>query len=240
VIDLIIQCGSKFALHQWLDARGLGENTQDTDPASPTFGDYFYSHTHENSTFIYWRHPSGKLEATPTTYHNGYYGILRFRTITDMESTIAGWVRNSTAASVLESFSGYGGEGVTLLAPEDIKAHLLNIGVPGHEILGGMSWSDPRVWWLGPTMIGDQRIIDGVTYESTIDWNVWSPTQYPGGWIVVEEEQPVIPDWQSWTGHNEDLYQVGDEVMHNGQHWRAIVGNNHWEPGVFGWELVQT
>lgn len=48
-----------------------------------------------------------------------------------------------------------------------------------------------------------------------------------------------IPDWEPWTsGLNEDLYQVGDEVMHNGQHWRATVGNNHWEPGVYGWELV--
>ena len=25
---------------------------------------------------------------------------------------------------------------------------------------------------------------------------------------------------------------------HNGQRWIATVGNNHWEPGVYGWEPV--
>jgi len=43
--------------------------------------------------------------------------------------------------------------------------------------------------------------------------------------------------WQEWDGVNENLYQVGDVVMHNGQTWIATVGNNHWEPGEYGWEV---
>lgn len=33
---------------------------------------------------------------------------------------------------------------------------------------------------------GDRVIFNGVVYESTVDGNVWSPTDYPAGWVVVE------------------------------------------------------
>jgi hypothetical protein len=51
MIDLILHAGTKFALHQWLDARGLGVNVQDTDAISPTFGEWSYTHTHEDTTY---------------------------------------------------------------------------------------------------------------------------------------------------------------------------------------------
>ena len=34
---------------------------------------------------------------------------------------------------------------------------------------------------------------------------------------------------------NADLYQVGAKVTHNGDRWVSNTGNNHWEPGVYGW-----
>lgn len=46
--------------------------------------------------------------------------------------------------------------------------------------------------WIPPTgghdayMLGDKILYtDGLVYESTIDNNVWSPVDYPQGWIVV-------------------------------------------------------
>jgi chitodextrinase len=33
---------------------------------------------------------------------------------------------------------------------------------------------------------GDRVIFNGVVYESTVDGNVWSPADYPAGWVVVE------------------------------------------------------
>jgi len=51
------------------------------------------------------------------------------------------------------------------------------------------------------------------------------------------EPSPTHPTWQTWSGNNADLYQVGDIVTHNGQDWIATVGNNHWEPGVYGWDV---
>ncbi len=46
-------------------------------------------------------------------------------------------------------------------------------------------WSDPRLWAYSNVMTGDQREFDGVLWESTIDFNVWTPTQYPQGWLEV-------------------------------------------------------
>jgi len=47
------------------------------------------------------------------------------------------------------------------------------------------------------------------------------------------------PAWVPWDGHNASLYQVGAEVMHNGTHWVSNTPDNHWEPGVFGWDVVE-
>ena len=241
MIDLVVQSGTKLALEQWLDARGLGDSTQDTDATSPTFGQWFYQHTDPNSTFIWWRHPSGKLEATfdntdpenpVVTFFQGFYGILRFRETISIEA----WVRTNTAVAILDSFPAYGGEGIAIVTPEKVNDHLDTIGMPRHEFAGGCEWSDPRVWWASPVMIGDQREIDGVTYESLVDFNVWSPEQYPAGWQVVEQA-PAIPAWAPWPGFG-PLYQVGDQVTHNGSTWESTTPNNSWEPGVFGWVVV--
>ena len=100
--------------------------------------------------------------------------------------------------------------------------------------------------WVQPTGAHDTYSLDfevmhnGSHYISERDDNTREPGTFDSGWrlIVDEPSEPEIPDWQPWDGNNESLYQIGDEVMHNGTHWRATVGNNHWEPGVFGWEAV--
>lgn len=45
--------------------------------------------------------------------------------------------------------------------------------------------------WVQPTgahdayNIGDQVLFNGLVYESIIDANVWSPTDYPQGWQLI-------------------------------------------------------
>jgi hypothetical protein len=235
MIDLVVHAGTKFALEQWLAARGLGNQIQDTEPTSPTFGQWFYSHTYPGH-FIWWRHPEGKLAATANTVYSGFYGILRFADT--MPASFETWVRNNTAVSVLEGFSGYGGEGITLLSPEDINAHLDNIGMPRHEFVGGCEWSDPAIWWLSPVMIGDEREYDGQIWESLIDFNVWSPTQYPEGWLLVGDAEPAILPWVQPTGA-QDAYPLNALVTFNGQTWKNTgSAANVWQPGVFGWVVV--
>lgn len=47
--------------------------------------------------------------------------------------------------------------------------------------------------------------------------------------------------WKQPEGEH-DAYQIGDVVLHNDQVWECVEGdgsgNNVWEPGVFGWEVV--
>ena len=232
MIDLVVHAPSKLALEQWMAARGFGTLVQDVDPSSSTFGDWIYTNDQSRSFFYYWRHPSGKLEASKddtdpenviVTFYNGFYATLRF--VEAIPPELQTWVETSTATSILEGFNGVGGEGVTILNPEDIEAHLASIGVPSHEFAGGMTWSDPALWAFQNVMTGDVRTFDGVDYESLIDFNVWTPTQFPGGWQLYV---PVVGEWAPNTS-----YTVGDEVNYLDitysclQSHTSIVG---WEP----------
>lgn len=48
--------------------------------------------------------------------------------------------------------------------------------------------------WVRPTgahdayQTGDLVTFEGATYESTIDGNTWSPTEYPQGWKKVDDD----------------------------------------------------
>ena len=241
-VDLIVQSGTTFALHQWLDARGLGDNVQDTDATSPTFGEWLYTHTYPGSTFHYWNHPDGKIPLTyddsdpeniAVTYFGGFFARLSFQTVEDMPASLTDWVANNTAVAILQGLNGVGGEGVVILNPEDLYAHCEGIGAPvwGGLLGVGNTWSDPALWAFENVMTDDERTFDGVVYRSTIDFNVWTPTQYPQGWVEVgpaEPDPPQIAEWAVGTS-----YTVGDLVTYQGvtyscrQSHTAIVG---WQP----------
>lgn len=44
-------------------------------------------------------------------------------------------------------------------------------------------WEQPDS--TNPYMKGDKVSFNGVTYESAIDNNIWSPAAYPAGWIAI-------------------------------------------------------
>jgi hypothetical protein len=67
-----------------------------------------------------------------------------------------------------------------------------NVWEPGTGVLWeDMSPPPPVAEWVQPTgghdayNIGDRVLFGGLTYESLINANVWSPTAYPAGWTVV-------------------------------------------------------
>ena len=55
----------------------------------------------------------------------------------------------------------------------------------GEETGETQEWEQPDP--TNPYNTGDRVIFEGVIYESTIDGNVWSPTDYPQGWKKVTE-----------------------------------------------------
>jgi len=231
-VDLIIHAGTKFALHQWLSARSLGTNIQDADPESETFGEWIYTHDVGVSLFHYWNHPSGKIPAPSpidedVSWLSGFYARLSFSDVDSIPATLTDWVANNTATSILETFSGVGGEGVTIVNPEDVYNYLEANELPKWGGLLGVSnrWSDPALWAFSSVMTGDQRDFDGQTYESLIDFNVWTPTQYPQGWQVVDT--PPTVEWQAGT-----TYAVGDEVEYQGVMYRCLQAHT----AIVGWQ----
>ena len=80
---------------------------------------------------------------------------------------------------------------------------------------------------------GEKVTHNGEDWQSDINANVWEPgvSQWTNLNVVVP---PGYPAWAPWPGSG-PTYQVGERVTHNGFNWEATVGNNVWEPGVFGW-----
>ena len=116
--------------------------------------------------------------------------------------------------------------------------------------------------WIAPTgahdmyKVGEYMIFtDEKIYKCVMDTN-FSPTDYAQAWII-DGEEPVVPEepeepevtynsngtvagstWVAWNNYPATLYQIGDTVTHNGILYIATTGNNYWEPGVFGWNVV--
>lgn len=66
----------------------------------------------------------------------------------------------------------------------------------------------------------------------------WTPTDAPSLWakVVTSDTGEPLP-WQQ--PDNTNPYMKGDKVTHNGQTWVSTIDNNVWEPGVYGWEVVE-
>lgn len=102
--------------------------------------------------------------------------------------------------------------------------------------------------WVQPLGATDAYMKDDVVIhnekkcKSTIDNNVWEPGVY--GWELVDgssesgEPSTDIPEWKQPSGSH-DAYSIGDKVTHNGKTYISTADNNVWEPGVYGWELVE-
>lgn len=66
----------------------------------------------------------------------------------------------------------------------------------------------------------------------------WNPVDAPSLWAKVLIPDPgIIPEWEQPSSTNP--YMTGDKVRHNGKIWISTIDNNVWEPGVYGWDIVE-
>lgn len=68
----------------------------------------------------------------------------------------------------------------------------------------------------------------------------WTPDKTPALWTEVAKPGE-IPVWRQPTGA-QDAYQKGDKVHYpdkDGPVYISTVDNNTWEPGVYGWEMLE-
>lgn len=103
---------------------------------------------------------------------------------------------------------------------------------------------------LGATdayMKGDKVSFEGAYYQSTIDYNVWSPTAYPQGWTKLDDAGEVpepepgdeYPEFVQPTGAH-DAYNIGDKVTYNGHRYECLTNGNAYSPDAYpqGWKQI--
>lgn len=66
----------------------------------------------------------------------------------------------------------------------------------------------------------------------------WNPIDAPSLWAKVLIPDPgIIPEWEQPSSTNP--YMAGDKVRHNNKIWISTIDYNVWEPGVYGWDIVE-
>lgn len=128
--------------------------------------------------------------------------------------------------------------GTLLRALEIIVEHLLDPETLAPEEFGAVAsvypdWEPDQSYVIGRALNYNGTLIKVLqAHTSQADW---LPPTVPALYKVYTPPGVVAVWVQPQGGH--DAKQIGDEVMHNGQHWVSTVADNVWEPGVYGWEL---
>lgn len=100
------------------------------------------------------------------------------------------------------------------------------------------------VWGAGIAYEADQRI----RYEDKLyrcvqahtSQSGWEPPAVPALWTEVAKPGE-IPVWRQPTGA-QDAYMTGDKVWYPEKDttvYVSTIDNNVWQPGVYGWEVVE-
>lgn len=66
----------------------------------------------------------------------------------------------------------------------------------------------------------------------------WTPPAAASLWALTVDPAEEWPAWSQPIGAH-DAYEKGAKCSHNGKHWVSAVENNVWEPGTYGWTLIE-
>jgi hypothetical protein len=148
------------------------------------------------------------------------------------------WHDAAFRAAIQDMIDGGNWTGLTVTDAGQMveEEYVVSDGPPNfdqHCAAQALEWvTQQDTWHENPIMTGDQRVYDGKTWESLIDYNVWAP---PVGWREVVAEG--YPAWVQPTGAH-DAYPLGFRVTHNAQNWESTINANVWAPGVYGWVVI--
>lgn len=131
-------------------------------------------------------------------------------------------------------------DGKTWVSTTDLNSHAPGVSGWREQLPDGQV---PE--YLQPTgthdayRIGEQVMFQGKTYESTLDYNVWNPTDNPASWKLIGEETPDIPDFVQPTGSH-DSYSIDDIIMFEGEIYKSLINGNTWSPTDYpsGWQHI--
>lgn len=90
--------------------------------------------------------------------------------------------------------------------------------------------------------VGDLRNYDGSLYkclQAHASQENWTPDVSASLWKSLSITENGIQEWSQPISAL-DAYNVGDEVMYNGVHYKSLIDNNVWSPETYsqGWEVV--
>lgn len=98
------------------------------------------------------------------------------------------------------------------------------------------SWKEGIAYEVGERILYNEILYKVLTtHTSQADWTPDVATSLFAKILIPDEN--VIPAWEQPDSTN--TYKTGDKVSHNGKTWVSIVDNNSWEPGVYGWEVIE-
>ena len=66
----------------------------------------------------------------------------------------------------------------------------------------------------------------------------WTPDVSASLWKKIGDPTVEFPEWSQPVGAS-DAYQTGDKVSYDNKHWVSTADNNVWQPGIYGWEVVE-
>lgn len=98
------------------------------------------------------------------------------------------------------------------------------------------SWKEGMAYEVGERILYNEILYKVLTaHTSQADWTPDVSASLFAKVLIPDEN--VIPAWEQPDSTN--TYKTGDKVSHNGKTWVSIVDNNSWEPGVYGWEVIE-
>lgn len=101
-----------------------------------------------------------------------------------------------------------------------------------------ISWSE-NVKYSINTLLQYNGSLYRVLQEHTSQSD-WTPDKTPSLYKVLGIGENGILEW-SQPISSVDAYNIGNEVMYNGVHYRSTIDNNVWSPEAYpqGWEVVE-
>ena len=123
------------------------------------------------------------------------------------------------------------------LDPEENEDLIISVPTvfPAYEV--GKQYKVKDVFRYGENAVGDPQLYQVLQeHTSAIQWK---PDEAVSLYKKIGIAEDGIPEWVQPLGAM-DAYNTGDRVHHNDSIWECTVDNNVWEPGVYGWVVVES
>lgn len=99
------------------------------------------------------------------------------------------------------------------------------------------TWTKNWTGKVGTILMDEGKLYRSIHDIANVAQNT-KPSETPSMWTAISDPTQEYPEWIQPIGAH-DAYLKGDKVSHNNIHYVSTVDNNVWEPGVYGWEVIE-